>query len=179
MLDPGVFATVFAGLYVAHGVADHWLQTSEQDRGKSLPGWEGRAACASHVLPYVALAALFVVGLQELFGLPLHWYWIGAGLVVSGATHYWADRRTTLARLCERLGKGDFYRLGAPREVEAQRYISTTGREVVRLNSREGSDERPPPIQWDNPTLGTGAYALDQWWHIFWTFAAALVMVIA
>lgn len=166
MLDPGVFATVFAGLYVAHGVADHWLQTSEQARDKSLPGWKGRAACASHVAPYLALAALFVVGLQYLFGLPLHWYWIGAGLVASGVTHYWADRRTTLARLCERLGKGEFYRLGAPRN-------RTVTADIV------GAEGRMVGTKLDNPCLGTGAYALDQWWHIFWTFVAALVMVIA
>ena len=172
MLDPGVFATVFAGLYVAHGVADHWLQTSEQARDKSLPGWKGRAACASHVAPYLALAALFVVGLQYLFGLPLHWYWIGAGLVASGVTHYWADRRTTLARLCERLGKGEFYRLGASRGAVA--YVEDTNVKVELLEP--GVDSA---TTWDNPSLGTGAYALDQWWHIFWTFAAALVMVIA
>lgn len=176
MLDPGVFATVFAGLYVAHGVADHWLQTSEQARDKSLPGWKGRAACASHVAPYLALAALFVVGLQYLFGLPLHWYWIGAGLVASGVTHYWADRRTTLARLCERLGKGEFYRLGAPREMRAWGRAKVNGYTVEIDPYEPGVDG---VTTWDNPSLGTGAYALDQWWHIFWTFAAALVMVIA
>lgn len=170
MLDPGIFATVFAGLYVAHGLGDHWLQTSEQARDKSLRGRNGRLTCASHVASYVALAALFVVSLQYLFGLPLHWYWIGAGLAVSGLTHYWADRRSTLAWLCERLGKGEFYRFGAPREAAAW---TEHDEQLVTLEVR-GND----PVGWDNPHLGTGAYALDQWWHIFWTFVAALVMVI-
>ena len=44
-------------------------------------------------------------------------------------------------------GKADFYRLGAP---------------------RDGRD--------DNPSLGTGAYALDQSWHYLWLFVAALII---
>jgi hypothetical protein len=44
-------------------------------------------------------------------------------------------------------GKGEFYRLGAP---------------------RRGRD--------DNPTLGTGAYALDQAWHVGWLFISALII---
>jgi hypothetical protein len=44
-------------------------------------------------------------------------------------------------------GKGEFWHLGAP---------------------RPGHD--------DNPCLGTGAYALDQSWHIAWLFISALVI---
>jgi hypothetical protein len=65
-------------------------------------------------------------------------------------THYWADRRTTLAALATRVGKGEFYALGAPRP----------GRE-------------------DNPTIGTGAYALDQAWHWVWLLVAALLTAVA
>ncbi|MER7268917.1 hypothetical protein ABT344_11500 [Micromonospora carbonacea] len=32
----------------------------------------------------------------------------------------------------------------------------------------------PRPGHDDNPSLGTGAYALDQSWHIGWLFVAAL-----
>jgi hypothetical protein len=69
-----------------------------------------------------------------------------AGQLVSAVTHYWADRRTTLARLADALGKGGYYRLGAP---------------------RPGRD--------DNLSLGTGAYALDQSWHWLWLGVAATV----
>jgi hypothetical protein len=31
----------------------------------------------------------------------------------------------------------------------------------------------------DNPTIGTGAYALDQSWHWWWIFIAALVTALA
>jgi hypothetical protein len=75
-----------------------------------------------------------------------------AALLVDAVSHYWADRRFTLARFVEWLGrtaipgKGDFYRMGSP---------------------REGHD--------DALHLGTGAYALDQSWHIGWLFIAALI----
>ena len=75
------------------------------------------------------------------------WWQLFAGLAVNAGTHYWADRRFTLAALCERTGKGAFYRMGAP---------------------RPGHD--------DQLHLGTGAYVLDQSWHIFWMFAAALII---
>lgn len=68
---------------------------------------------------------------------------------MDAASHYWADRRTTLRALAAALGAGKaaFFDIGAP---------------------RPGHD--------DNPTLGTGAYALDQSWHIGWLFVAALVV---
>jgi len=34
----------------------------------------------------------------------------------------------------------------------------------------------PRPHRDDNPTLGTGAYALDQSFHIFWLIIAALLI---
>jgi hypothetical protein len=63
------------------------------------------------------------------------------------ASHYWAGRRSTLARLAAAIGKGEYYRLGSPRPGWA-----------------------------DNPSIGTGAYALDQAWHIAWLWVAALVI---
>lgn len=65
-------------------------------------------------------------------------------------SHWWADRRVTLRGLAHRLGKAGFYALGVP---------------------RDGHD--------DNPSLGTGAYALDQSFHIAALFIAALIASIA
>lgn len=78
--------------------------------------------------------------------------WRGAvALAISGITHWTADRREhgLMVWLARRLpGKARFLELGAP---------------------RAGRD--------DNPSLGTGAWALDQSWHIFWgVFVAALVV---
>ena len=86
--------------------------------------------------------------LAEATGLPMqHVVWALLALGVDAASHYWADRRYTLRGLAGRLGKSEFYELGAP---------------------RPGRD--------DNPCLGSGAMALDQAWHIGWLFVAALIL---
>lgn len=143
----GSFAAVFVALFVAHQVGDHWVQTHRQSCTKGRPGWAGRVACAGHVATYTvtALAALALTG--WVVGLDLPVWRVVVGLVVSAVSHYWADRRSTLARLAAVLGKSGFYGLGSP---------------------RPGRD--------DNPSLGTGAYALDQSWHIGWLWVAALVI---
>lgn len=176
-LDPAAFAAVFLFLYVAHGIADHYLQTGRQAADKSKSGWPGRKACAEHVEVYTLCASAFVVAAVYLFNLDVGLWGLLAGQAISAATHYWADRRFTLERFCDRIGKGDFYRLGRPRDARAW----------TRLNAGEhDGDEHDVdlyipgvdgPTSWDNPTLGTGAYALDQWWHIGWLLVAAGVTV--
>ncbi|WP_255621325.1 DUF3307 domain-containing protein [Pseudonocardia sp. DSM 110487] len=138
------FAVVLPALLVAHQVADHWVQTDHQAGHKGLPGWAGRWACGKHVATYTVVTTLAVLGVWAMFALPLGWGGVLVGQLVSAVTHYWADRRTTLAALAEASGSGAFYRLGAP---------------------RAGRD--------DNPSLGTGAYALDQSWHWLWLGVAA------
>jgi hypothetical protein len=140
------FAVVLPGMLVAHNVADHWVQTSHQAATKGESGWVGRLACAKHVATYTATTAGTVVALGLVFGLHLAWPAVAAGQFVSAVSHYWADRRFTLRSLAERTGKAGFYTLGAPRP----------GRE-------------------DNPSLGTGAYALDQSWHHGWLLVSAVI----
>jgi hypothetical protein len=141
------FAAAFAALFAAHQFADHWLQTRQQSARKGLPSWPGRRACAAHVASYTAAAALAVFAMTTATGGGMSGLRIAAGLAVSAASHYWIDRRTTLASLAEAVGKGEFYRFGAP---------------------RPGHD--------DNPGIGTGAYALDGSAHVLMLFVAALVM---
>jgi hypothetical protein len=143
------FAAVLPGLLVAHTVADHWIQTGHQAARKGLPGWSGRKACAAHVATYTVTTTAVTVLLWALLDLGITPWGLVAGQWVSAVTHYWADRRTTLAALAELVGSGEFYRFGAPR-----------------------------PIRDDNPTLGTGAYALDQSWHWFWLLIAALLTAV-
>lgn len=158
MSSPATFAAAFAALYAAHMVGDHWVQTHGQACTKGAPGRDGRAACAWHVttLTLTKLAALAL--LTWVTGLHLNPLPLIAGLLVDAASHYWADRaarhpnstRTvTLAWLADTVGKGDFYRMGAP---------------------RQGRD--------DQPHLGTGAYALDQSWHVGWLFITALIITL-
>lgn len=154
-----VFAAVFGALFAAHQVGDHWPSTHRGALHKGMRRRDavaaglhphtGPRACAAHVATYSATAALFLALLVWRTGLELSLWRTTAALTLSAVSHYWADRRYTLAWLCDRLsflGKDAFYRLGAP---------------------REGHD--------DNPTLGTGAYALDQSFHVLFLFLAALI----
>jgi hypothetical protein len=141
------FAAVFIALYVAHQVGDHWVQTSDQAAHKHLPNAEGRIACLMHVLTYTVTALVALLVVKTVVGLPWEPVQVIAALLVSAVSHYIADRRTPLARLADLLRLGGFYRLGVPR-----------------------------PHSDDNPSLGTGAYALDQSFHIFWLFIAALII---
>ena len=147
LISLATFAAVFCALYAAHSVGDHWVQTHSQACGKSAPTAAGRLACARHVATLTLTKTAAVTALALVTGLTLHPLAFVAGLGVDAVSHYWADRRVTLARLAERLGKRGFYELGTP---------------------RPGRD--------DAPHLGTGAYALDQSWHIGWLFVAALVI---
>lgn len=153
------FAAVFGALYAAHQVGDHWPSTHRGALRKGMRRGEaiaaglhphtGPRACAAHMATYTATGALFLALLVWRTGLELSASHTAAALSVSALTHYWADRRYTLIWLCERLsflGKDRFYRLGQP---------------------RPGHD--------DNPSLGTGAYALDQSFHVLWLFVAALI----
>ncbi|MEU9832732.1 transcriptional regulator [Streptosporangium sp. NPDC048047] len=145
--DLAAFAAVFAALFAARSVGDHWVQTHHQACAKGAPTAAGRLACAGHVLTLTVTKAAFLLAVQLVTGLQLALVAVYVGLAVDAASHYWADRRVTLAALAERLGKGGFYRLGTP---------------------RPGTD--------DAPHLGTGAYALDQSWHIGWLFVTALII---
>jgi len=149
MTDPGTVAAVYAALFAGHQVADHWIQTQHQADTKGQPGWRGRLACARHVATYGA-TQLVALGLLALAAdLTVSPAGLAAGMAINLTTHYLADRRTPLLWLAERTGSARFWQLGTP---------------------RAGRD--------DNPSLGTGAYALDQSWHYGWLFVAAILTTI-
>ncbi|MCZ1008543.1 DUF3307 domain-containing protein [Streptomyces lydicus] len=147
-MHAATFAAVFIALYVAHSVGDHWVQSSHQSSHKGRPGWVGRLADARHVATLTLTKLAVLIPAAALLGLHLSVLGTVAGLGIDAVTHWWADRRSTLAWLAKVTGKGEFYRLGAP---------------------RAGHD--------DNPHIGTGAYALDQSFHHLWLLIAALVIV--
>ncbi|SRR6266568_5680101 len=152
-MSAALFAAAFAALYAAHQVADHWVQTPRQAADKGLPGWPGRLACARHVAALTVTAAAALAAVALVTGAPVRPLPAVLGLAANAVSHYAADRRGPLLSLAGWLGatvmpgKGGFWRLGAP---------------------RPGRD--------DNPCLGTGAYALDQSWHVGWLFIAALII---
>lgn len=174
--DIGTFAGIFVGLYVAHGIADHYIQTDHQAATKGQAGWPGRLACARHVAGYTACTLTLVVFLWAGFGLDLSIWGVLAGQAISAVTHYWADRRFTLEWFCESIGHGNFYRLGKPRDVRAWTRVELAQGDNVDVDLYEPGVDGP--TGWDNPSLGTGAYVLDQWWHIGWLFVAAFVTVV-
>lgn len=144
---PALFAATFAALYAGHLIGDLWAQTEAQATRKHLPGWPGRAACARHAATLTAVLAVALAAVAWVTSARVSVPAAAIGLAVNAATHYWADRRSTLGSLAARVGKGGLYRLGQP---------------------REGHD--------DNPTLGTGAFQLDQAWHVAWLLITALII---
>jgi len=148
-METATTGDVFAALYAAHQVGDHWVQTSHQAAVKGKPGREGRRACAAHVATLTAVKAAALAAVH-VAGHRLHPRRTVMALAADAVSHYLADRRcqeplTGLIRLAELTGRGEFWLLGHP---------------------REGRD--------DNPSLGTGAYALDQAFHTGCLWVAAL-----
>lgn len=144
-------------LYAGHHAGDYWVQSDHDAAHKGLPGKEGHLACLRHVLSYTATQAV-MVGIQAAAtksrpNLPR----LALGLAVSAVTHYAADRRDhgLMVKLAKRIpGKEKFLKLGVPRQ--GARYLEDP--ENVTEPAHYSYD--------DNPSLGTGSWALDQSWHI-------------
>ncbi|MGW9172936.1 transcriptional regulator [Streptomyces decoyicus] len=148
------FAAVFIALYVAHSVGDHWVQSSCQAADKGKPGWTGRLAGARHVATLTATKLVLLALVAALLGLHLSAVGLVAGMGVDALTHWWADRRSTLAWLAKVTGKAEFYSLGTG--AHPAHPVTATGGPAAHL--------------------GTGAYALDQSFHHLWLLVAALLI---
>ncbi len=163
-----VAAVAGLALYAGHHVGDYWVQTDTQARLKGAAGWVGRRACAEHVLTYVGTQAaclwLAAAVLDPFEGgsVPATL----AALAVSGVTHWLADRREHgavwwLARLLP--WKRPFLTLGDVRPGVVQ--VECTDSMALQR------------VMLDRPVLGTGAWALDQSWHLFFgVFVPALII---
>ncbi|MER7050643.1 transcriptional regulator [Streptomyces jumonjinensis] len=149
-----VFAAVFVALYIAHSVGDHWVQTSAQSNAKGKPGWTGRLADTRHILTLTLTKGIVLSAVVWALDIPVTTLGIVAGLGVDAASHWWADRRSTLARLAKALGKEEFYGLG-------------TGAHPMHPVTADGKPAA---------TIGTGAYALDQSFHHLFLGVAALLI---
>lgn len=145
------FAGTFAVLFAAHQVADHWIQTDHQAISKGADGWAGRRACAAHVATYTLTAAAALAATNQAARLDISPGRAMAALALSAVTHYVVDRRTPLRKI-------------------ATFFPST--RNMIDIGAcRPGRD--------DKPCMGTGAYALDQSWHVGWLWASALMVAAA
>ena len=152
----GTFAAVFATLFVAHSVGDHWVQTGWQAARKGEPNRTGRIACGRHVASLTVTKAVLLLVAVVVLGLEVGVLGVFLGLGMDAVTHYWADRRSTLAGLAGVCRKTEFHILGTPAHPD-------------HPVTAEGGYA---------PTLGTGAYALDQSFHYFWLFVAALIIAV-
>ncbi|WP_434094584.1 transcriptional regulator [Streptomyces jumonjinensis] len=148
------FAAVFVALYIGHSVGDHWVQTSCQAAAKGGSGWSARLACGKHVLGLTLTKALVLAPVALALDLTLSAAGLLLGFGIDAATHYWADRRTTLAKLAAVCGKTEFLTLGTP--AHPLHPVTAEGKPAA--------------------TLGTGAYALDQSWHYLWLGVASLII---
>lgn len=187
-----IFAASAVALYAAHHVGDYWVQTDHQARHKGDAGTQGRLNCLLHVLSYLATQVVFLIPLIFL-GARFSLAGVLGLLAVSGITHYLADRREygVMFWLASKIpGKMAFLKLGVPRphrQVQLWQPCDTcqgtgySGDQAVpggKCWDCRGGGMLPAKIEiTDNPSLGTGAWALDQAWHIFWgVFVAALVI---
>jgi hypothetical protein len=136
-----IFAGIAITLYIGHHIGDYWVQSDHDAAHKGKAGPEGVYACLRHVFSYVITQGVCVLLLSLATGEFIAPWLYAVSLIVSGVFHYAADRREfgimfRLARLIP--GKAKFLTLGVPRGGHYD----------------------------DNPSLGTGAWALDQSWHI-------------
>ncbi len=134
-------------LIAAHLYADHAGQPAAWAAAKGGCDHAGRVACAKHVAVVTLIQALAVGVMLTLTDLDVDLASVVAGLGFTAWSHYWFDRRVTARGLYRAIGKLGFADLGTP---------------------RPGHD--------DNPSLGTGAYRMDQDWHHLWLAIVALVM---
>ncbi|MFJ3533775.1 transcriptional regulator [Streptomyces sp. NPDC090132] len=154
MTAAAVFAAAFVALFIAHSVGDHWVQTSHQAAEKGRAGWAGRLAGARHVLGLTITKGIALAAVVLVLDLPVTALGLVAGLGIDAATHWWADRRSTLAWLAKVTGKTEFYSLGT--SVHPAHPVTAEGKPAA--------------------TLGTGAYALDQSFHHLFLGVAALLI---
>lgn len=137
---------VYLAMRIGHDTGDHPVQTGRQAAHKGdnpadpRPGHQcsrtAYRALLGHVGTYTVCTSALVLLAGLLPGVEFSLIGFVLGQAFSAVTHGVIDRRPWFAAAMSAIGKAEFYRLGAP---------------------RPGKD--------DNPSLGTGAYALDQWAH--------------
>ena len=146
------FAVAFGAQLAGHYVGDHWIQTGGQAGKKSLAG-NGRGCalwhCAKHVTTWTATVTAFLSLAGWWLHLPLHPWWVAAGMAVNAVTHFVADLRTPLVWLGRLLGRGGYI-------------------DFVHVARPASADEATGP--------GTALFHLDQSWHIAWLFVASLLI---
>ncbi|MGW1989614.1 DUF3307 domain-containing protein [Embleya sp. NPDC001921] len=102
-------AVVYAALFSAHQLGDHWIQTHTEAMAKGAANWSGRWMCGRHVASLTATKLAAIALVWAVLDLSIGGVGLALGLAVDAASHYWADRRTTLRRLARAVGKGTWW----------------------------------------------------------------------
>jgi hypothetical protein len=154
-----ILVLTFIALYAAHQFADHWVQTHDEALGKGAPGLTGRLYCLAHVSSLTAFKTGALTIAYAVTGIWPNLWAAALILALDAGTHYWADRaayhaakegrKVTLELLADRMNKTAFWNLG-----------------------KTGVDAEGKPAA----SLGTGAYALDQSFHVAMLFLAAAIL---
>jgi hypothetical protein len=142
------FSAAYAALTAAHEVADHIVQVDGDAADKGKAGAKGRIACLRHVASYTATQAVALAAADRGLGLRLDWRWATAGLFVSAATHYAADRS------------------GGRWAEDPEKQPTTRMVRAARATGHRGWLARDP----------NAGYRIDQAWHKGWIAIAAGVV---
>ena len=98
-------AGAYLAMRTAAHVADHWFQTGHQAMHKADAGLAGHQAMAGHVASYAGAQAVALVAVNRALGMGLKPSRIAAAVALSGATHWFIDRRWPVRKLAEAMDK--------------------------------------------------------------------------
>jgi hypothetical protein len=112
------FAAVLLALLAAHHIGDHWVQTDHQATGKGARGAAGARHCAAHVASYTVCTALAAGLAWWALELPITLTGFAVAQGLSAVTHYWADRRFTLAWLAAKVRQAPYYENGGAYQLD-------------------------------------------------------------
>ncbi|WP_329368824.1 hypothetical protein OG896_24800 [Streptomyces sp. NBC_00669] len=82
----------YAAFEAAHWVGDYLVQQDTDAKAKGKHGPAGIAACARHTASYTATQALALYAANRYLRVGITWRRAAAGLALSAATHFVADR---------------------------------------------------------------------------------------
>lgn len=149
-----IFGALLATFGEMHPFCDQFVQSSADATAKGKPGWQGRRACAHHVLTYTATQYAAAEAITRALGAPVRPGPMLAGQALTAISHYVIDRRTPFTRFLR------------SRLVGKSEYLDYAS--VVRPG-------HPSGVIYDASGPGTAYMELDQAAHRFLGVASALI----
>lgn len=124
MADPTTTALAAVAYLAGHHLGDYWAQTDHQAAHKPSPGRPGRRACAAHVATLTTAHAVALALVLAATATSVHPVSAALGLTITAASHYWADRRWTLAALAARITRtGEFRERGGMAHLDQSWHV--------------------------------------------------------